>query len=188
MKKNLLFTQITNRILKMRFLLLLMLFPFSLAAQKQNTDVSPKGFMGPLAIDWSFFGTTKQHDMQELGLKYNVTYEVIRGLKVAAHFENSVVLKYKDDTKRYFNSNALAGGIGYAFASDNRGGTWEARGFVGHSVGNVDWKNMFYSAEVVWKMRGGLSPMLSLGFTHKNSNTSGIPNMNMMHASLGIAF
>ncbi|MDD7257783.1 MAG: hypothetical protein PUH24_05880 [Prevotellaceae bacterium] len=169
-------------------ILALVSLPLSLSAQTASSEGNSRGILGPLSIDMGFFGTIRQHDMNELGLKYNVAYEVVRNLKVTAHFETSVGLRDRNDTKHYFSSNALAGGLGYVLATDDRGGSWEARGFVGHSVGNVDWKNTFYSTEIVWKMRGGLSPTLSLGFTHKNSNTTGIPNMNMVHASIGLIF
>ncbi len=130
----------------------------------------------------------KQHDIREIGARCEVGYEFVPRVTVFARYENSIGIYKNGDARTHFSNNALGGGLEYKFAKVNNTGYVGLKLAVLGSVGSNDWKKTIYDANISWKMRDGISPLLSLGFRHENSSTIGIPNMNVVYGSIGICF
>ncbi len=142
--------------------------------------------LGKFSLEINMTGSYAYHNIKEIGINENLGYEFVPNLQALAHYESTVGLYDDDNTKTHFSSNALGGGLAYKFMKSTDGGSVDARFIVAQTIGGCDWKKTVYDAGIQWKMRGGLSPTMSLGFRHENSHTTGIPNMNIIYGSIGI--
>ena len=172
--------------MKKTFILSLAMLCSSLSLFAQTE--TKQSVLDKLSIELNAIGAPKQHNIKEIGFNSRVGYEFLPRFQVLLSLTGSYGIIEMENGKKALSSNAIGGGIGYKLFTMGNGAQMDARAFCASSVGSVDWKKTEYTVEVAIKLQSKLSPTFALGFSHKNSRTQGIGNVNHFYGSIGIRF
>lgn len=175
-----------------KFTTTLFIFLCALTAGAQSNSKGSSNFANRFSLEVATVGSSTSKDMNQIGFKANIGYDIIPQLFVFAQIEGEKYLYKSGDVKTHFSSNTLGGGLGTILfdTKDDKGsmGTIDARFAVGTTVGNPELKATTYDLSINWKILRGISPTLGLGYRHINTRTSGMPKMNVVYGTLGIKF
>lgn len=177
---------------KVLFMFMAATLALPLNAQEEN-GVSKSTFFDNFVLGAEITAGTKNKGMDPASLSFNIGYQIFPHIYAYAKATGTLGLYKKDDVKTYFQSQALGGGIGFKLYNPKTAsqGT-DLRLSVTNTIGNADWKYTSYEADVIiypnYKKIGIIAPYIGLGFSHKNSHTSGLSNWNGLTGTIGIKF
>lgn len=169
--------------------MLLALSCHTMYAQDKAGDSFFDRFVLELGVD----AGSRQHDIAPMGVGVNVGYGLSSRFYLYARYQGMMGLYDNGDSKTYFNTQNIGGGVGFTFhKGTGKGdtGLWDLRAQITSSVGNVDWKNTSYDVGVYWRIKSKsskVSPVLGIGFRHINSHTAGIRDCNCIYGTIGFA-
>jgi len=155
----------------------------SVMAQQSKTEKSVFGEV-TYKVD-GFSSKTKTNAFQaNFGWNFN------RRFYALAQVESTLMLK-KAETKTYFTSLNLGGGVGVHLAtmkSAKLDGLIDLKLTAGSTIGNSDWKYTFYDFGIQAKFNRNVLPVLGFGYRRYSSRQDAIPNHNGIYVSLGFLF
>ncbi|MDD6552066.1 MAG: hypothetical protein PUF37_00555 [Prevotellaceae bacterium] len=178
--------------MKSKLVLFALALTLSMPAFSQNTSLESKKFKDNYVLSIGGMAATKNKGWETGALVFDAGYHINSRLVVFARVAGILHLYDKDDVKTYTRGCNLGGGLSLSLLDPVHSPTAvDFRLSVTNSVGNADWKNTTYGAELILsqnKPNHRIVPYLGLGYEYSNSHTSGIPDYRGMTGVFGIRF
>jgi len=127
-----------------------------------------------------------------LDFSFKAHVDMLSRMYVFFSLENNLAHLNDNETKTYYKSNSLGGGVGVQLLGKNSTThALDARMKVLTCVGNTDWKRTSFDACLTWYIKNNktmFSPVVELGYRFLNSRTKGINNYGNAYLSFGIRY
>lgn len=180
----------------MKKLILALLCFVAPSAFAQNAVEAPKATKSsPLALDFTFNGTTKNKGKQLSTSAVRLSYTPVWRLGIVGELGGSLMLSNKDGVKYWDDAMTLGGGLTFRLGNltldkeTNQGLRFNLTATMGSTVGKAEWNYTYYDAGMTIMPTENIDWLgFNLGYRHCNSHSNLIPNFNGFYAGVALKF